>query len=287
MAHVVESIGYHVPRTPIVATVHSVFERACNLSWRDTLLTLCHANAAPGPLVLHLAADEPADFRRLLEAGERVEGTGRRLCSERAEFDHAHAIVWRPGAPGPLLAPDRATANLRRARQAVADRLAATGSVIATEGAPWVAALVDACRDLHSDAVGPIVHRLVGWGEGLTPAGDDVLMGFMAALDAPVFDDSSRRIFRDAVRAACIARTARTTPVSAVHLRLAAEGLHGGAALRARDALLGIDDARIVDAALDDALAIGATSGAAMLAGLIGGLDASRASAATRGQPRP
>src|SRR5690242_1824628 len=79
MAHAVESIGYRVPRTPIDATVHSVFAHACNIAWRYTLLTLCTAHGAQGPNVLRLAAGGPGDLRAWLEVGERVEGTGRRL----------------------------------------------------------------------------------------------------------------------------------------------------------------------------------------------------------------
>ena len=275
MAHAVESVGYRFPRTPIVATVHSVFARACNIAWRDTLLTLCTAHGAQGPNVLRLAAGGPADLRAWLEVGERLDGTGRCLRTARATFDLSRAAVWRPVAATSMLPLERAAANVARARARLADRRTRATSVIDAEAAPCVAALVDACRRLDDGALAPEVHRLVGWGEGLTPAGDDVLAGFMAALDAPALDDPGRRRFRDGLRAACLARTSRTTPISAAQLRLAAEGHHGAPALAARDALLYQHDARALDAALDDALTIGATSGAAMLAGLIGALEAS------------
>jgi hypothetical protein len=127
---------------------------------------------------------------------------------------------------------------------------------------------------LDAEAAERSVHRLVGWGEGLTPAGDDVLTGMLAAFDAPLFAAPARRRFRDALAAACVVRVSRTTAIAAHQLRLAAGGHHGEAVLRVRDALLGADDPRVVDAALERALAIGATSGAATVAGVVAGLRA-------------
>jgi len=270
----VESIGYLVPRTPFIGRIHSVFARACNIEWRDRLLTLCTAEGAHGPVVLRIASGGPADLRALLHEGSRVEGDSDRLGSGHAEFVLSHAAVWRPPARPPLQPPSRVKANVDRAREQVVARRNSMESIVDSDGAAVVGRLLDACRRLDAEAAARDVHRLVGWGEGLTPAGDDVLVGLLAALDADALDDAERRRFRDALRAACLACSSRTSRISAAQMRLAAEGHHAEPTLRARDALLGADDPRIVDAAVAAALAIGATSGAATMTGLLGGMEA-------------
>jgi hypothetical protein len=108
------------------------------------------------------------------------------------------------------------------------------------------------------------VHRLVGAGPGLTPAGDDVLAGYLVAGWA-----FGRDV--DAVRAAVVAAApARTTDFSAGLLRCAAEG----ESIPQVDALLTAlasshwEDGRL-DTALAGLLRVGHTSGAAMATGVL------------------
>jgi len=272
--HAIESIGHRVPRVPFAGRVHSVFARACNIEWRDTLLTLCTAGGAPGPAVLLLAKGGPADLRALVDAGERVQGDGRWLRTDRVELDGSDAAVWHPPAPRPLQPPRQLAANLGRLRMRLGAQRGTLPSIVDGDAAACVAALAEACRALDAVAAVGHVQRLVGWGEGLTPAGDDVLLGVLAGLDTAAFDDAGRADFRRALRDAIAAQTGRTTLISACQLRLAAGGHHAEPLLRMRDALLSDDDPERVDAAIAHALAIGATSGAAALAGLLAALRA-------------
>jgi len=269
----IESIGYLVPRAPFSGRIHSVFARACNIEWGDRLLTLCTGQGAQGPGVLRIASGGPADMRALLHEGSAYEGDRDRLRSGRAEFLLSHSAVWRPPVRRPLQPPSRIKANVDRGREQVAAARTSMESIVESNGAAVVGQLVDACRLLDTEAAARHVHRLVGWGEGLTPAGDDVLVGLLAALDADALDDQVRRRFRDALRAACLACSPRTTRISAEQMRLAAEGHHAEPTLRARDAVLGEDDPRVVEAAITAALAIGATSGAATMTGLLAGIE--------------
>ena len=56
-----------------------------------------------------------------------------------------------------------------------------------------MSALRDACRALDRERAARRIERLVGWGEGLTPAGDDFLIGLLAGLDALVHGEPRRR----------------------------------------------------------------------------------------------
>jgi len=279
----VESIGYLVPGTDFAGRVHSVFAQVCNLAWNDTLLTLCASGASDGPATLCLARGAPDDLRDLFDVGERIHCRQGRARTRRAELRLLNATVWRPAVPGPSLASGRIKAHLRNAHLRLAQRRSAHASVVDGEGAPVADMLRDACRALDCEQAVRQVDRLVGWGEGLTPAGDDFLVGLIAGLDALVRSDDERRRFHGALAAAITLRTKRTTPIAAHYLRLSAAGHYTEPLIRLRTALLCEDNSDVVDAAVQGALAVGATSGADTVSGLLAGLLAWLPTGATAG----
>ncbi len=110
-------------------------------------------------------------------------------------------------------------------------------------------------------------RKLAGLGPGLTPAGDDVLLG--AVFAAWIIHPPATA----AALAEAITNTAAplTTSLSAAWLRSAGKGDAGILWHRLFDALLSADD-RTVQKALEGILAVGDSSGAAALAGFIGSL---------------
>ena len=72
-------------------------------------------------------------------------------------------------------------------------------NVLDEEAAPSAAALVEACRAFDGERAARHASSLIGWGEGLTPAGDDFLVGLIAGLDALVGGDGRRRCLRAAL----------------------------------------------------------------------------------------
>jgi len=266
----VESIGHLVRRTGYVGRVHSVFAQACNLVCEGRLLTIAAPGLGDGPATLRLAGARPADLRTLFDVGERIDCRHGIARTCRAELRLLGARVWRAADVGPSLAPARVEANLRRAQRGVAQRRAIVPSVI--DGVSG--ALGDACRALDDAQAARHVERLVGWGEGLTPAGDDCLVGVLAGLDAGVAGHEARRRFRAALAAAIVACTPRTTEIAAHYLRLAGAGHYNAPLIDLRAALLCEDDDDVIDAALAAALAVGATSGADAVTGLLAALSA-------------
>ena len=110
---------------------------------------------------------------------------------------------------------------------------------------------------------------LVGLGPGLTPSGDDLLGGFMLALTA-----RGHQSLRDALwRAISTELDDLTVPVSAMHLSAAADGMAAEAVHLLINAVL-TGDAGAIPARLNAVLAIGATSGADAVAGIVMGLQA-------------
>jgi Protein of unknown function (DUF2877) len=112
--------------------------------------------------------------------------------------------------------------------------------------------------NLEAGACADAVNGLVGLGPGLTPSGDDFLMGALAVLDA-----LGQTNIHTALAQAIVAAAGRTSPVSASLLRAAAAG-HGGENLHTMVAALVTGDA---DGAIAVAARIGHTSGFDALAG--------------------
>lgn len=114
--------------------------------------------------------------------------------------------------------------------------------------------------------------ELVGVGEGLTPSGDDIVVGALAALDFALDGRVSARFHRRALAEALPDDLeARTSRLSAQLLRAAVDGLYGEPIVVLFDALpLGRDE--LLRFAADGLLAVGHRSGADTLRGIVAAL---------------
>jgi hypothetical protein len=92
---------------------------------------------------------------------------------------------------------------------------------------PFDHALAAAVRAFSDGGDARGLASLVGLGVGLTPSGDDVLLGALAALDlASVCSPIARPLRRDLVESLPLPLEARTARLSAQMLRAAADGLY-------------------------------------------------------------
>jgi len=221
------------------ARVHSVFERAINLHWHDGhLLTLQGPGLLAAPFAVALSALSP---KSALAPGTIVHRSS--LDWTRAERVALEMPPSRLAIPTDVLPKARGAATLRagrgrRSRRALAD------SLVERDGYGFAAAATD----------------LIGLGEGLTPAGDDCVVGALAAIHhlAPGWLEPH------AVRAIAEAACHRTTDVARDFLL---EALAGRFAEPVLAVLAAPSAARATDAARR-LLAMGATSGADTLDGL-------------------
>ena len=252
--------------------VHSVFPRAVNLVVADRLLTL--ADELAGGLPNGVALQSPPDFRaRGLRAGDRADlgREGIRLPSVGLVVDLSGARPWNPE-----LARLRGRADPARFRP-FGDLGVASGF------GPWAA---DPWRGWHAidalrGALGAgdlaamlgAARALIGRGPGLTPSGDDLLVGFSAALTA-----TGHPLARPFARGVAEGARGATTDVAWTYLDHAARGEyaeHLHVVLRAL--LVGPDGDLAM--AVGRVLAWGATSGADALTGIavaIGWVDGAR-----------
>jgi hypothetical protein len=169
--------------------------------------------------------------------------------------------AWRPARVSEVQAPV-AGADLRATLAALEP---ATGSAVLRELARDVATAALLAR---TGRVSRLVRGLVGAGRGLTPSGDDALCGVLLGLRAAGAASAGARVD------AAVRHGAHATTSLSASLLLAAAGGHAvpevvdavESALRADRAALAM--------ALPSVLAIGHTSGADLLAGLAGTVDA-------------
>jgi len=210
-------------------------------------------------------------------------------------IDASRAATWSPTLPA--AASLRLTAELARtvaaARRHAADRAPAGGLAPMLSGSdrggdrggdPWltraralIGSQLEALRlgDVAA-AMAPTVG-LMGLGVGLTPSGDDYLVGLLAGMEAT--DDPPRHGL-----AAVIAGHAplRTTAIGAAALGQASRGAF---AERLHDVLVALARGRLDQLAvpIERAMTYGATSGSDTLVGLFAALDV----AIARSQRRP
>lgn len=239
--------------------VHSVFAHAVNIAMGDDLWTLLACGQADLAFgirtmlndcdALGVRRDEPAAVR----AGFIGIGTG----SSRVVVDCRSATRWQPTRPHAMATGlERRLALLAAAS---AGRCWHDSAAIARRVA---AALLDEPQSLSS-----VLARVVGRGPGLTPAGDDVLVGILAMLRLTASTLA-------ATQAAILARSvepllASTTDLSAHLLRQAARGLFGRALHELVSALADDTAPGPLRERIDRALASGATSGADACTGVL------------------
>ncbi|MBF8289268.1 MAG: hypothetical protein HW391_236 [Chloroflexi bacterium] len=267
-------------------SVVGVYRAALNARSSIGLLTL--ADAAVGPLPNGIMLAEPFDF---LAAGFR---SGDVLWVTRGVveaprlgvlFDLDAAAAWSPriearsvelsvrrwgGRSGSVRAAAAAAISRRSGAQTGLGALLVSGSTpgaAARIAAPRLERLAAALRNGDPASVEEAAGSLIGLGPGLTPSGDDALVGVAAA--AAALGSRETRLLAGVGPAL----EARTTLVAAAYLRHAARGEFSGDLHDLLAALLG-EDGRSVGSAIDRVVGRGATSGADTLFGVLLGLDA-------------
>jgi len=275
-SHAARALGSGLARrlgaTDLRGRVHSVYARAVNVAWHEPgggLLTLHGPLPLAAPFAVALTAwpDDPRSSPWGLEPGMPVVASEGRLLTGKLEVDWrcARVIDLRvtPGAEHTRATRDRLVNALAAfAHLASAPGLASAGGGAARAGA------VDAIRVRNPRALALAARSLMGLGEGLTPAGDDWLVGALAALHRL----AQRWAFTDGHLASVLVGEAptRTTTVGAAFL---AHALAGEFSQPVRELVTAgsLPRARAPGARL---AAMGATSGADTLAGMRAALDA-------------
>lgn len=219
-------IGADVPTEPFSGRVRSVFVNSAILKIANKLVTL--APAAAGGLPGAITVDVPRgfDFARFLPAsgGAAARGGVLRFAGNDASLDLRGANPWRSRLNE--LALDFARPATASGWRTAAAALRADGrsNAIARLGHGAMAELSEATRRFELQAAGQAAERLVGLGAGGTPAGDDLLVGYLAGLWTSVGSDRPRAGFAAGLADLVRGLGERTNDLSRVYLEAAADG---------------------------------------------------------------
>ena len=160
----------------------------------------------------------------------------------------------------PVWSARRSTID-RCAAERLGDSISVAGANSLRAASTRIGARLDAVVAASAGELRDAVQRLIGFGPGLTPSGDDALAGLIVALSS----SNSCELFRDQLVTAVLGNLHLTADISAQMLDLACHGLVNEAV----DAVLVAGDC---EAAVLRLLGVGATSGADTLLGIVAGL---------------
>lgn len=254
--------------------VHSVFDRVVNVQDdRGELFSLAARDVDDAPNTLIVDAHAFTAIR--VHPDDRVTGSVHRLdVANNAVIALEHAIAWRPRRlPYPrdasrlernlALARWHATAAFDHALERTSRSASARLQRLSTQ-------LREALSKGDGEAARLHGRALLGLGPGLTPSGDDLLVGLFAVLH---IDGSPCARFRALCPDIVENLEHRTNAISAAALTAAAQGRVRETIDTLLTALMTGDEAT-VRRALERVLRIGSTSGRDIVAGIVAGFDA-------------
>lgn len=285
------SIGESVPRDTFDASVQSSFESALNLRLvnEDRLVTLLNSEFYELPQGIRvwasgLALQGVAPGTRVALRGGVLRFEGATLC-----VDLRSAPVWKSQIPETAIdmtdppvwaAWQSAWVSLNveqrsRETEIVGEQLlqSGKGTVLSRRIQPALEQVLVAVR--HQDAVhaAQAAAGLVGLGPGVTPSGDDLLIGLLAAQWAGAARLPKRKVFLNQFMDGMMEAARQTGEISRTYLMLAGRGQFSSA-LSQLVAALGSDTE--VEEAVQVAMRIGHSSGMDTVTGLLLGLLAER-----------
>lgn len=193
---------------PDTGSVVRVFDRAAHLRSADgSLIFLTAKHLADGPRGIRLGTPGGFSFKNGLRPGEpyAIRGNWLRLGREGLKIDLSTAAEWRPG-------------EITAAARAPAAQVPEIVSGAERQG------LCRATRDGNAIDAALVLGPHIGRGPGLTPAGDDFIVGYLAGLHAHREAGGRRRNFIDAISAWLTTQLPRTNDVAAAYLGAAARG---------------------------------------------------------------
>jgi hypothetical protein len=263
-----------VPQDRFVGFVATTYVRACLIALtNDRLVTLVATEMGGLPNGITVDTPDGFSFERSLSVGARAAVRGGML-----RVGDGFCVDLRPSRPWrshlDRLALTLARAPVRRAWETAWSELRAHGTFapLMRHGGAATRRTCEATRDLDSACACQAMSALVGLGEGSTPAGDDYLVGYFAGLWSSAGADRRRQRFVADLGESLREMASRTNRVSRMYLEAAAEGeVSERLAMLVCRIAAGADEESVAAAAAA-ALAVGHSSGACGVLGLLLGI---------------
>ena len=244
------SSGVEAPTICFSGVIHSIFRHACNVSLgSDVLLTLVSSEKGNLSQGIRLRTPPQFTFLNQLRVGQPVACRGGilRISGSDLSVDLRTASLWHIDLKGLRvdlhqcdMAQAWAVAWLELGKHRRGNGISAMitamplprqnpvtspGIKILVERAvQTVPALIDATRDFQVDGAITAIRPLIGLGPGLTPSGDDFIVGYLAGLWSTAGSDSSRLRFMSSVGAWLSQAAAGTNAISCTYIKSAVNG---------------------------------------------------------------
>jgi len=230
-----------------------VFDEVCNLiNERREILSVVVAEIGNGPF--NLVVEEPVIFAKHLDAESKVSIHDEQITIGEIIVSLANAQMWNPAPKW---------GDLRKNKSEIANRLALLQIDHENESIlQFSNSLALAIINADIPTAKSVSSKLAGLGIGLTPAGDDFLMGAMYAVWILHPQDVAKKITEEIANVA----VPLTTSLSGAWLRSAAKGEAGELWHEFFTAL--IEDKNIY-LPMSKILSVGETSGSDALAGFL------------------
>jgi hypothetical protein len=283
-----------VPGGDFDASVHSTFQSALNLrlNGESGLLTVIASKEGDLPQGIRVNAPEGFSFEEF-QTGERV------VCKDGIlQFGNRSLAVqlngarrWKcnlsmlnfdPTNPAVSTAWTHVWEALnKRQRLKGAEIVAENVLLLGASSRAGISGRVgEAMRDLLSAARRydlsdvPAIASLIGLGPGLTPSGDDLLVGYMAGLWCGARDFSERTRFISKLGKTMIDLSHKTNEISRTYLYHAVQGQVSSRLADLAGAICHGDNPRHLLETAETAMSLGHTSGMEVVTGLLMGLAA-------------
>jgi hypothetical protein len=244
-----------------LSSIHSVFKKVINIKTGIGLISIVAAGI--GKSASYIVIDKDIDFTAYnIKAGDPVSFNGNCIIIDKFIIDMEDAQIWNDtiGSSFKCKKTKISLENLKSFKSMV-DRYAAKNS--AWEKLHNDRDFNERIKKLKGENPSKAVKCLVGLGPGLTPTGDDVLLGFLS-----VFNTCDDYIpVREAFINEILSNLKYTSDISGYFLKMAAEGHYHEYVQNVLYSMVsGLPES--VSISVGKLLSIGATSGTDIAAGM-------------------
>ena len=288
------SIGEAVPRENFDAVIQSVFDSAINLRLanEDRLITLLISDHYELPQGIRV--DKKIPFQSLtpstsLRASVGLRAASRggilRFDSSPLTIDLRGARVWKCRVPE-LHADMRSDVVIQawssawdllnkgqrlKQTEIVADDLFQLniGSLLSQRISKPVMQLISSTEQFDIQGSILAAEKMIGLGPGVTPSGDDILIGFLASLWSTAGKNQTQLSFIRSFGDALMQIAKQTTEISCTYLYHATQGQFSSSLSNLAE---GIASGNQVEKAIEEAMQVGHSSGMDSVTGLLIGL---------------
>ena len=282
------SIGEAVPRENFDALIQSVFDSAVNLRLadEDRLITVLISDHYELPQGIRLATKNLS--LQSLAVGHQAASRGGmlRFDSSPLSIDLRGAHIWRCRVRD--LNTDMSLPTIQKAwstalnfltkgqrlksTEIIADDLfqIGTGSALSQRMSRPVMQLIKSAQQFEVQGSAQVAEKMIGLGPGVTPSGDDILIGFLAGLWSMAGQHDKQLSFVRLFGNEIIKLAKQTSEISRTYLYHAAQGQFSSSLSMLAEAIATYGD---VEQATQEAMRVGHSSGMDSVTGLLVGLS--------------